>query len=167
MFFADMRITVGIVLGVVLAVLLWKIGPKNLKAYFSTKEGLGIARGIVLGPLVIVLIALAGAAVLTALFWLLAPKAHAEGLRVPGTWFNDAGVFMGLDHTKKLSPMCHAGGPDDRTTSSLGAKLNVWQSPSGNVRFNGMYTHHSCALNLDNRSYDALGVQVEWVFWRR
>lgn len=160
MFFNDMMWVLGFVIAVVLGLLLWKIGPSNLRPFFSTREGKGVARGIVLGPVVILLIALAA--------WLLLPgKAHAEGIRVPGTWFNDASVFMGIDRTKKLSPMCHTGGYDDRSTSNLGAKLNVWQSPSGNVRFNTMYTHHSCAINPDHKSYDAVGIQVEWVFWRR
>ncbi|AXY83379.1 hypothetical protein [Acidovorax phage ACPWH] len=160
MFFDDMKLVLIFVVGAVALLLLWRVGTKNLKPYFSTKEGKGVARGIVLAPLVVVLIALVG--------WLLLPKsAHAQGIQIPGTWFNDASVFMGIDRTKKLSPMCGAGGYDERSTSNLGAKMNIWQSPSGNVRFNGMYTHHSCAINPDNRSYDAVGVQVEWVFWRR
>lgn len=159
-FFYDMRLVVVIVLAVVVGLVLWKIGPKNLKPFFTSKEGKGVASGIVLAPVVIVLIALAG--------WLLLPKsARAEGMNVPGTWFKDASVFMGIDHTKKLSPMCADGGYDNRSTSNMGAKLNIWQSPSGNVRFNTLYTHHSCAINPDRKSYDAIGVQVEWKFWQR
>lgn len=160
MFFSDLVLVLAFVVAVVMVLLIWKVGPKNLVPYFKTKEGKGVARGIVLAPLVIVGIAVVG--------YFLLPKAHAEpSLKVPGTWFNDASVFMGIDHTKKLSPMCQAGGYDERSTSNMGAKLNVWQSPSGNVRFNTLYTHHSCALNPDNRSYDAVGVQVEWKFWQR
>lgn len=158
MFLYDALLVVALVVAVVVGLLLWRVGPKNIKAYFSTKEGKGAARGIVLGPLVIVLIALAG--------WLVLPT-PARAQPIPGTWFNDAGVFLGIDRTKKLSPMCDGGGYDERSTSNLGAKLNVWQSPSGNVRFNAMYTHHSCAINPDNRSYDAMGIQVEWRFWQR
>lgn len=166
-FRGDLLVVLMIVLAVMSVLILWKIKPKNLKAYFGSRDGQGVARGVVLGPLVIGLIAVVALFVLTVLMYVTAPKAHAEGLKVPGTWFNDAGVFMGIDHTKKLSPMCQGGGFDDRSTSNLGAKLNVWQSPSGNVRFNTMYTHHSCALNPDSKSYDAIGVQVEWTFWRR
>lgn len=163
-FRTDLRLVVVIVLAVVSALILWRVGPKKVAAFFKTKDGLGIARGVVLGPVVIVVIAV----VLAVVFTLLLPsKARAEGFSVPGTWLNDSSVFMGIDRTKKLSPMCDPGGVDQYSTSNLGAKLNIWQSPSGNVRFNGMYTHHSCALNPDNRSYDALGVQVEWTFWRR
>lgn len=156
----DGLLVLGFAVFFVVGLLLWRVGPRNLKSFFSTKQGKGVARGLVLGPLVIILIAVAGSFLLTG-------RANAQGLSVPGTWFNDAGVFLGLERTKKLSPMCGSGGYDDRTTSNLGVRLNVWQSPSGNVRFNTLYTHHSCAINPDHKSYDAVGVQVEWKFWQR
>lgn len=159
-FLQDMKLVIVIVIAVVVALLLWRVGPKNLIPFFKTRDGKGVARGITLAPIVVVLIAVVG--------YLLLPKtAHAQGLQVPGSWFNDASVFMGIDHTKKLSPMCAAGGYDERSTSNMGAKMNIWQSPSGNVRFNTLYTHHSCAINPDHKSYDAIGVQVEWKFWQR
>lgn len=160
MFMNDMRIVITIVVLVIAALLLWRVGPKNIIPFFRTKEGKGVARGIVLAPIVIVAIAVVG-------YFVLGRTAHAQSLQIPGTWFNDASVFMGIDHTRKLSPMCSAGGYDERSTSNMGAKLNVWQSPSGNVRFNTLYTHHSCAINPDHKSYDAIGVQVEWKFWQR
>lgn len=86
---------------------------------------------------------------------------------VPGTWLNDGHVFAGIDYTRNQSPQCQSGGFDDRSTSNMGFKANVWQSPSKNVRFNLMYTHHSCALNPDRNSYDAIGAQVEWFIWNR
>lgn len=159
-FFQDMTIVIAIVIAVVVSLVLWKVGPENVIPFFKTKPGKGVARGIILAPVVLVVIALVG-------FFLLPKTAHAQGLQVPGTWFNDASVFMGIDHTKKLSPMCQAGGYDERSTSNMGVKMNLWQSPSGNVRFNTLYTHHSCAINPDHKSYDALGVQVEWRFWQR
>lgn len=156
-----------IVLAIVLGLLLWKVGPKGLRAYFSTKEGKGILKGIVLSPIVIGIIAV----VLALGGWLLSGKAHAEGLdlssRVHGTFFNDASVFMGIDRTRGTSPQCWEGGVDNRSTSNLGARLNVWQNPSGNVRLNAKYTHHSCALNRDRNGYDALGIELEWYVWRR
>lgn len=167
-FLNDAWLVVLIVLAIVAGLLLWKIGPKNLKAYFSTKDGLGVLKGIVAAPIVIILIALA----LFAVSLLLPSKAHAgeldTGFRVPGTWFNDASVFMGLDQTRKaVSPQCQDSGPDTRTTSNMGARMNIWQSDSKNVRVNAQYTHHSCAISPDRQSYDGIGIQVEWRIWSR
>ncbi|ASD50473.1 hypothetical protein FDI24_gp191 [Acidovorax phage ACP17] len=150
-----------LVFAVVVPLILVKVGwkPSKLKAYFwDTKQGKGILKGIVLGV---------GVLVVAGSLMTCANNVHAQPIKVPGTFFNDASVFMGLDHTKKLSPQCVAGGIDDRTTSNLGARLNVWQSPAKDVRFNLQYTHHSCALNVDRNGYDAIGVQVEWTPWRR
>lgn len=160
-------LVLAIVLVIVFALLMWKVGPKGLRPYFSTKEGKGILKGIVLSPIVIAVIAL----LLALLGSLMPAKAHAEGLdlspRTYGTFFNDASVFMGIDRTKGTSPQCWDGGVDARSTSNLGARLNLWQNPSGNVRVNAKYTHHSCALNRDRNGYDALGIELEWYVWRR
>jgi len=147
----DAIIFVSIMLGFILAYIGWKIGhPRNWPAYFSTKTGKGILKGIILAPAVILLIAF--------LLYLLPSKASAE-------WFNDASVFAGIDYTKKLSPMCDVNETDDQGTSNLGVKLNVWES--GAVRFGTKYTHHSCVLGSDNKTYDAIGVEVEWQVWKR
>ena len=149
----DAIIFVGIILAVVLAVLWWKLGsPLKWKAYFSTPDGKGILKGIILAPAAILLIA--------AILALLPRVAGAE-------WLNDASVFAGLDWTKNRSPMCDPSEVDDRGTSNLGAVVNVWQSASENVRVNTKYTHHSCAIGSDDKTYDALGVEVEWTVWKR
>lgn len=128
----------------------------DIKAYFwGSKEGKGILRGVVLGSLLLFFVGL------------LATSAKAQSIKVPGTFFNDASVYMALEQPKKVSPQCMSGGIDDRATSNLGARLNLWQSPSKDVRFNLQYTHHSCALNIDRNGYDAIGLQVEWFIWRR
>lgn len=46
-------------------------------------------------------------------------------------------------------------------------RMNVWESPSRNVRVNAKYTHHSCALNPDRNGYDGVGIEVVWTIWRR
>lgn len=137
---------------ILLAYMGWFLRGVNWKEYFSTKTGKGILKGIVLAPLVILIIA--G-------FFYLIPSANA------GTWFNDASVFAGIDYTKKLSPQCDSNGVDDRGTSNLGAKLNIWESDSRNVRVNSKYTHHSCVLGPDDRQYDAVGIELEWKVWQR
>ena len=84
-----------------------------------------------------------------------------------GSWFNDAGVYIGVDYTRKISPQCEPDGVDNRGTSNLGAWFNIWQDKTGTLRINSNYTHHSCYLGEDRNGYDGLGVQVEWKLWRR
>lgn len=162
-FTTDLLIVLMLVFAVCGGLILWKIGPQNLPSFLRTDDGKGVAKGVILAPLIIIAVAL--------LMFLAPSKSHAEikplNLSIPGTFFNDAGVFMGIDRTKKISPQCHAGGYDDRSTSNMGFRANIWQSPSKNVRLNAQYTHHSCAINPDRNSYDALGVQVEWLIWNR
>lgn len=149
----DAMIFIGLMLAIVLAYMTWKLWGKNWIEYFKTKDGLGILKGIILAPTVILIIAL--------FLWLLPSSAKA------GTWLNDASVFAGLDYTRVRSPQCEANTVDERGTSNLGAKLNIWESNSRNVRVNSKYTHHSCALGSDERQYDAVGVELEWRVWRR
>lgn len=149
----DAAIFISAIFITVIAVLFWKLGsPRKWKEYFSTPDGRGILKGILLAPAVIIVLAF--------LLSLLPSKAGAE-------WLNDASVFAGLDWTKKRSPMCDPSEIDDRGTSNLGARVNVWQSGSENVRINSKYTHHSCALGGDDKTYDALGIEVEWKVWER
>ena len=144
-------IFIGLLLAFIFAYMAWKLGsPMNWPAYFSTKTGKGILKGIILAPAVILLIAF--------VLSLLPSRASAE-------WLNDASVFAGIDYTKKLSPMCDQNETDDQGTSNLGFRINVWQHDA--VRVNTKYSHHSCVLGTDNRTYDALGVEVEWQVWKR
>ena len=123
-------------------------------AHFRTEEGkkdfLGILKGILLA---VVFAALVGGLSLLS--------------GCSGTWFNDASVYAGLDSTKKLSPMCEEGGGrfDDKTTSNLGIRSNIYQMD--NFTAYAKYTHHSCAYGVDDDSYDALGVELEYKFWER
>ena len=149
----DLILFVGLLVVTVLAYMAWRLRHRNWIDYFRTPTGLGILRGIILAPLAIVLLAF--------LLWLLPGQAHA------GTWLNDASVFAGLDYTRKLSPQCERNAVDERGTSNLGLRVNVWESASRRVRVNGKYTHHSCALGPDDRQYDALGIELEWRVWQR
>lgn len=152
---SDYVIFIGLLLAVIFAYVSWRLPPSKWPEYFRTREGRGILKGIVLAPVAILLIA--------AVLWLLPSSANAQS----GTWLNDAGVFIGLDYTRKQSPQCEVSDIDDRGTSNLGARLNIWQSASKNVRLNTKYTHHSCALGVDRNGYDALGVELEWTLWKR
>ena len=149
----DALIFVGLMVAVVLLYIAWKLRGRSWREYFSTRDGKGILRGIIIAPGAILLIALA--------LSLMPSCAQA------GTWFNDASVYAGLDWTKKLSPQCEPNPVDERGTSNLGARLNLWQSDSRRVRVNAKYTHHSCALGRDDRQYDAVGLELEWRVWER
>jgi hypothetical protein len=152
--FSDALIFVGLILVVLFSYMVWKLRGINWIEYFKTKDGKGILKGIILAPIAIIVIALA--------LSLLPAKAQASG-----TWFNDASVFIGIDSTKKVSPQCIPDAVDNRGTSNLGARLNIWQSDSKNIRLNSKYTHHSCVLGKDDRSYDAVGIELEWRVWQR
>jgi len=144
---------IGLILAVLLVYMAFHLPPTKWPEYFATKTGKGILKGIILAPVAIFLIAL----VLSLL-----NKAHAEG-----RWFNEAGVFIGLDKTKGQSPQCQANAVDERGTSNLGVWGNLWQSDSKRVQVNIKYTHHSCALGIDRNGYDALGIEMRWVLWKR
>lgn len=132
---------------VVLGITAYKIPVREWIPYFKTRTGLGILKGIV------ICIALG---VALALF---SGVAKADKLE----YFEFGEMFMGLDYTKKSSPMCEQGGVDDQWTSNLGLRFNVVNY--GNAQVNAKATHHSCMLGVDDRSYDALGVELVWRFW--
>ena len=150
---SDAFLFVSLLVAILLTYMIWILWGRSWREYFSTKDGKGILKGIVLAPVVILIIA--------GLILLFSGAARA------GTWFNDASVFAGLDYTKKLSPQCERNSVDERGTSNLGLRLNLWESDSRNVRVNSKYTHHSCALGPDDRQYDAIGVELEWRVWDR
>ncbi len=149
----DAMIFVGLMVAVVLLYIAWKLRGRSWREYFSTRDGKGILKGIIIAP---------GAILLIALVLSLLPSCAQAG-----TWLNDASVYAGLDFTHKRSPQCWANRIDDRGTSNLGFKLNLWQSDSKRVRVNTKYTHHSCALGPDDRQYDAVGLEIEWRVWER
>ncbi len=149
----DAYIFIGLLVLVLLSYLLYKLPISQWKEYFSTRTGKGILKGIVLAPMAILVIALV-------LSFLNKAQAH-------GRWFNEAGVFIGLDNTLKQSPQCQVNPVDNKGTSNLGAWLNVWQSDSGRVQVNTKYTHHSCALGVDRNGYDAVGIEFRWTIFKR
>jgi len=130
---------------IVLGWLAIRVKPSLWPAYFSTKTGRGILKGIVLAILFGSLFALVGCQ--------------------NGTYFNDASVYVGIDETKGRSPMCERSQADDNATSNLGLRLNVWEYEQ--LRINGKYQHHSGAFCEDAAGYDALGVELEYKFWER
>ena len=138
--------------GVIAATLLWQFKGdiKDIVTYF--KKNLGILKGIVM---------FTGAFIIIAILSLWGGKVKADSLK-DLTYFNYAEVFVGMDYTKKLSPMCYTGEYSDRLTSNGGVRLNLVRTMSKRVEVNTLYTHHSCAYNKDREQYDAVGVQVTW-----
>jgi len=130
----------------VLVVVLWgaySLRNENIREYFSTKTGKGILKGIVLAIAFACVMALVGCG---------------------GTYFNDGYVYAGIDQTKKQSPQCE-NGVDDKATSNIGIRANVYQSQDKDFKANAKYTHHSCAFSPDAEQYDALGVELEYRLW--
>ena len=131
--------------------ILWAYrGPKNFLEYIKTKDGKGVLKGIILFvSLGIVLV-------------IFSAVANAD---TKGKWFAWGELFMGLDQTFNQSPMCHDGDYSDKITSNGGLRINVFESGDSKFSLNGKYTHHSCAFNPDDASYDALGIEATYKLW--
>lgn len=152
---AVMFIVATVLVAIFLTLLVF--GGSAMKAwrYFRhDSEGRSVFKGIVL-------FILFGVG-LTA-FSLFASPAEAEEPK--GEWFAYGEVFLGIDYTKKLSPQCHEGGPNDRVTSNGGIRVNIYQSADERFELNSKYTHHSCAFSPDREQYDALGVELTYRLW--
>lgn len=97
--------------------------------------------------------------------WAWASSARAAELE--GTWLAYGEMFVGLDHTFEHSPNCKPDQHNDKLTSNVGFRVNIWQSASRRVAVNGKYQHHSCAFNQDDLRYDAGGIEVTVKLWSR
>jgi hypothetical protein len=145
-----MNDSIQFILGILVIVLVWgaiSLRGVNKIEYFKTKTGKGILKGILL-------------AIAFAVLFALIPDSKAQG-----SWFNDAEVFAGLDYTKKPNPMCIGNTIDNKSGSNLGLKLNIYRNE--NFSLNSKYTHHSCAFGEDDKSYDALGLELKYKFWSK
>ncbi len=108
----------------------------TLEAWKDIKTFIGLAIAIAVG------------------LFLFSPKAEAYD------WFAWTEIEVGGDYTKDRSPFCQQGDNDNRFTSHLNLTQNVVQTDTGNAGANVRYTHHSCAVNGDAQTYDAVGVSV-------
>lgn len=137
------------VLGSITMVLLitaYIIPPSKWFGYFSSEDGLGILKGIVIVVVV--------GAVVTTCTTVTAGEPN---------YFEKGEVFLGLDHTKKQSPMCESNQVDDQWTSNVGARVSIVRINRAELLLK--YTHHSCMLGVDDRSYDAIGLEWTWRVW--
>ena len=126
-------------------------------AYFKTREGLGVLKGIALFAVGVPAVVL----FITFLLGLFGSKAAA------GEYFAFGDLYLGLDNTNKPSPMCEDGDNSSRLTSNGGLIANIYRSDDQRFQLNTKYTHHSCAFNADDKSYDALGLEVRYRLWGR
>lgn len=75
-------------------------------------------------------------------------------------------IYAGLEQQLGGSVFCHDDGISDKLTSNLGLKQGLIEYKGASVY--AQYTHHSCALNGDKPTYDAVGLGVEYTIdWRR
>tara|TARA_R110000803_G_scaffold66769_1_gene128338 strand:- start:64 stop:576 length:513 start_codon:yes stop_codon:yes gene_type:complete len=135
---------------------------KSFKGW-KVKEGKGAAASAVLGVGSIIAIA-AFITLVGAIFG--SSNANAD-TDMNGTFFNDTSVFLGIDHTFKVSPQCVEGGTDDRLTSNLGINQNIWRSYNKVHDVSLRLTHHSCVFGKDRNGYDGLGLNYSWTLIRR
>ena len=80
-----------------------------------------------------------------------------------GEWFDYGRIYMGVDQTRGQSPQCEDGGPSDKLTSNGGFEAGIYTL--GRFGSYLKYTHHSCAISPDNKSYDAAGFVIEYKIW--
>ena len=135
---------------------------KSFKGW-KVKEGKGSAASAVLGVGLIFALALFFS-LLAAIFGSSNANANTD---MSGTFFNDTSVFLGIDHTFKISPQCVEGGTDDRLTSNLGINQNLWRSYNKVHDVSLRLTHHSCVFGKDRNGYDGLGLSYSWTLIRR
>jgi hypothetical protein len=154
-------IITGIVI-LVAAIYVFVIMGKSFKGW-KVKEGKGAAASAVLGVGSIILLAFIFSA-LAAIFG--SSNANAD-TDMNGTFFNDTSVFLGIDHTFKVSPQCVEGGTDDRLTSNLGINQNLWRSYDKVHDVSLRYSHKSCVFGKDQNGFDGLGLVYNWTLIRR
>lgn len=147
-------IAVAIVLAILLLFTVYKLGGvKKASEYFNSKDGKGILAGIgwfILFAFVLIAVSCQ-------------PVSANEDEKID--WFAYGKVYIGVDNTFQVSPQCDPGKVSDKLTSNGGLIVNILQSPDKRFEINSKYTHHSCALNPDNESYDAVGFSLEYRLW--
>ena len=100
--------------------------------------------------------------ILSLLLILIYKPANAAPLDL--SYFERTTVYAGLDVDVNHKNFCYSGGTNDRLTSNLGVRQHLISV--NDIEFLGTYTHHSCALNRDKPTYDAVGLSIEWTFKR-
>ena len=138
-------------IGVLLLFLASRVGGINgVKKYFDEhpKVQVGIVAFVVIGSIVALLF--------------MSGKVSATEPELE--WLPYGKVVLGIDNTFNVSPQCDPDGKiSNRITSNGG--IIVGLAKYGRVEYTAKYTHHSCALNEDRNTYDAIGFSVEFRLW--
>ena len=165
-FIEDSIVAMGITVMVIAAamVLVFVIGKKSFKGWLAN-EGQGAMASAVLG--VVSVIGLAALLTIVVSIFGSAKASAQSDMFTGGTWFNETSVFMGIDSTFKVSPQCVQGGTDDRLTSNLGIRQNVWLSKDKVHDIGLKYTHHSCVFGKDRNGYDGIGLEYNWFIFKK
>ena len=129
----------------------WK--PSEVKRYFTEGDGRNAHKDIIAVILAVILLG----SLLTAGYKAFASEPEWDYLR-------ETTIFVGLDYDIHNKVFCEPSGADDRLTSNVGVRQHLISRD--NVSANLQYTHHSCALNRDAPTYDAVGIIFEWKFTR-
>lgn len=129
----------------------WK--PSEVKRYFTEGHGGNAHKDIIAVILVVILLG----SLLTAGYKAFASEPEWDYLR-------ETTIFVGIDRDIHSKVFCELDGVDDRLTSNVGVRQHLISRD--NVSAILQYTHHSCALNRDAPTYDAVGIIFEWKFTR-
>ena len=130
--------------------------------FWKQNEGKGAAASAVLGISVIIGLAFLGYTIFYS------PPAKADSdMFLGGTWFNDCGVFIGIDSTIKSSAHCVEGGTDDTLISNMGLSCSLWRHKNKKHEVSGKYSHNSCVFGKDRNSDDGLGFGYTYWFYQK
>lgn len=97
---------------------------------------------------------------------LISQKVNAEEVE----YFKYTAVTIGLDyditdHDYGHGVFCYKGKTSDRITSNGSIQQHLVGYKD--IELLGQYTHHSCAFEKDQPTYDAVGFAVKWTFnWK-
>ena len=82
------------------------------------------------------------------------------------SYFNYLEMFVGVDYDFKNQVFCQKPVPeivaDDKWTSNVGFRGNIYRSTDRKLEVNLKYQHHSCAFNQDRPTYDAGGIEITY-----
>ena len=162
-FVADLKVIVFFIVAILAAASFYVFVIKRKSfSFWKQSEGKGAAASAGLGISVIIGLAFIG----YSLFYSANAKAGSD-MFLSGTWFNDAGVYIGIDSTLKTSAHCVEGGTDDRLTSNMGFRGSLWRHENKRHDVSIKYTHNSCVFGKDRNGYDGIGGTYTYWFYQK
>ena len=81
------------------------------------------------------------------------------------TYLNYTEFFAGVDYEMGTNIFCYKDDVNDKLVSNVGVDQNLFTYKT--VDINLKYQHHSCALNEDKPTYDAIGIDMKYrINWK-